>query len=642
MCGITGFFSNYQIPREYFAAHALISHRGPDDEGFVAGNKCGCKEPFRLCGDKTKGKWRNSEYFNDFHGSYNWILGHHRLSILDLSDRGHQPFSDKTGRFWLVINGEIYNYKELRTELEQFGYIFHSETDSEVALNSYIHWGLDCFNRFNGMWAFALFDTLNKELILCRDRFGIKPLYYHFGEKDFLLASEAKFFKPLLNLTVNNELAAEYISTCHLDHKAETLYREIFQIPPAHYAIYDYSNHTLQFHKYWSIDDVLVDKTLDYRSTVAKFGELFNSSIDLRMRSDVSVGCLLSGGLDSTSIVSNIFSRGLFPECGFHSFTAAFHEEAYSEKSYVDDTGVRCKGLIGHFVYPDPKNLPDTIGNLLYMLDFPVRSLAVYSQSLLYKLVRDSSPVVVLLNGQGGDELFGGYTAHYYSLILSYMLQGDIRRALAEARKYTGIRNEDTVTLAKNLTWQFLIHFFNAYLKIKRPSANPYFKKRLFLDPVSFHRDPFENALRSNLCFSALPEYLRYEDRNSMASSLESRLPFLDYRIVELAYTIPHEFKISEGVNKKIVRDTVSSYTTPSVVGRRDKMGFISPQELWQKTELRDLMTEVIRASWDVPFLDRRKLLRGFQNYLDGLDSNWPFWWRVFCYIYWLEVVCEK
>jgi len=453
-----------------------------------------------------------------------------------------------------------------------------------------------------------------------------------------MFASEAKFFKPLLKLNIDQKIAAEYIAYCHLDHRQDTFYEEIKQFPAAQYASYSYRDHSLSFHKYWSINRIKKNDSLSLEDAKEQFNELFSSSIDLRMRSDVPVGCLLSGGLDSTAIVCNLHNRSKLPSDGFHSFSADFIEEPFSEKKYIDQTIANCQGLIPHFVYPDANNIRDNLNHLLWTQDFPLRSLSVYSQNLLYRDVRQNSSVVVLLNGQGSDELFGGYGSHYYSLIFSKLLDLKLKDVLNDSRWFIENRNTSSQSIVINLLKQSILRFLNKGFHFRRSNNNPLFSTKLPSDVVSFHNDPLEDELRTNLLYTSLPEYLRYEDRNSMAYSLESRLPFLDYRLVEWALTLPNEFKIHNGINKRIVRESVKSYTTKSVIERTDKMGFVSPQELWQRTVMKDLMTAVIHSNWNIPFLIRKKVLNRFDSYIQGKESNWPFWWRIFCYIYWMDM----
>jgi len=631
-------FSFSIISSEYYKSHTLLDHRGPDDEGFIAGYK-DSSEVTSLSGNKTKGRWKNLPHILKNHSQMNWIMGHHRLSILDLSENGHQPMTDESARYWLCLNGEIYNYKEVRDELIQYGFSFFSNTDTEVILKAFIHWDVECFSKFNGMWALALYDKMNSRLILSRDRLGIKPLYYHYGREQFLFASEAKFFKPLVNLSIDQKIAAEYIALCHLDHRQDTFYEEIKQFPAASYAIYSYSDHALSFHKFWSIDKIEKNDAINLQVATEQFEDLFSSAIDLRMRSDVPVGCLLSGGLDSTAIVCNLYNRDKFPTDGFHSFSADFHEKQFSEKKFIDQTISNCRGLNPHFVYPDPNNVNKDLSQLLWVQEFPLRSLASYSQYLLYRFIGQNSPVVVLLNGQGSDELFGGYTSHYYSLIFSKLLDLHFKGALNESRWFTEKRNISNQSVLRYLIVQSILRFLSKKFNFRRSLKNQYFSVKFTNESFSFQNDPFENELRANLLYASLPEYLRYEDRNSMAYSLESRLPFLDYRLVEWAISLPNEFKIHNGMNKRVVRESVKAYTTKSVINRTDKMGFVSPQELWQRTVMKELMMDIIHSDWNIPFLIKGKIISGFDSYMQGSENNWPFWWRIFCYISWMNTV---
>jgi asparagine synthase (glutamine-hydrolysing) len=635
MCGIDGIFSSSVVSNLYYTAHKLLDHRGPDDEGFIAGYK-NSSEVNVLSGDKTTGKWKLLPHILENNSEKNWVMGHHRLSIVDLSENGHQPMIDESGRYWLCMNGEIYNYKELRDELTQYGYSFFSNTDTEVVLKAFIKWDVGSFNKFNGMWALAIYDKIDRRLILSRDRLGIKPLYYHLDKEQFIFASEVKFFKPLIKLNIDQNVAAEYIAQCYLDHRQDTFYQEIKQVPAAHYAIYSYEDHFLRFHKFWSIDGIEKVDRMDFQEAEEQFENLFSSAIDLRMRSDVPVGALLSGGLDSTAIVCNLYNRGKFPTYGFNSYSADFLEKQFSEKIFIDQTVANCHGLNPFFIYPDPNNLKDDLSQLLWIQEFPFRSLAVYSQHLIYKTIKQSSPVVVLLNGQGSDELFGGYTTHYYSLISSKIFHLKLKDALNNSRWFLKNRNISKKSLIKYLLKQSILRIFTKNLHFIRALTNPYFST--FPNNLAFfHDDPFENELRTNLLYASLPEYLRYEDRNSMAWALESRLPFLDYRLVEWAFSLPDDFKIYNGMNKRIVRESVKAYTTKSVIERKDKMGFVSPQELWQRTVMKEFMTEVIHSNWEIPFLLKEKVMNGFDSYMRGSKNDWPFWWRIFCYIYWMR-----
>ena len=231
MCGITGAFDRDALDlRRLYAAHATLAHRGPDDEGFRAGS--GADDPgASYSGDRTTGRWRELDHLQAA-GATRWVLGYHRLAIIDLSEDGHQPFAGRGGRRWLVYNGEIYNYRELRAELEALGHEFATSCDTEVVAQAFDEWGSGCFSRFNGMWALAIYDTDTRRLVLSRDRFGVKPLYYHHGPTALLFGSEIKFLAGLIDLGLDETAAAEYLADSRIDHRPETLHPEVRQLPP--------------------------------------------------------------------------------------------------------------------------------------------------------------------------------------------------------------------------------------------------------------------------------------------------------------------------------------------------------------------------------------------------------------------------
>ena len=635
MCGITGYIGKKAIKTDaFYAAHQTLRHRGPDDEGFI------------LYQENRLANFRGRDtisYFSDIPDlnsveEASLILGHRRLSILDLSWHGHQPMKDETGRYCLVYNGEIYNYIEIRNELRGLGHKFESNTDTEVVLKAFIQWGENCFSRFNGMWALALLDLSMRTLILSRDRFGIKPLYYSQWNGGFFFASEVKFFRQLHPLTVDEQVAAEYIANCYLDHREQTLYSEVKQLLPAHQAILNVDTLNLKICPYWSISNVSVKQNLSLEDATREFDHLFTDAITLRMRSDVPVGSLLSGGLDSSAIVCNLHHHDRFPKQGFYSFSADFEEKRFSEKNFVEVTGKRCKGLVSQFTYPNIDDIAENLRTLLWYQDFPFRSFSVHAQNAVYRLVKESSSVGVLLNGQGGDELFGGYHNHYLSSIESDLLNGKWTSAYNESKWLTRHRSQSRSRLLSTLIQRILFRKFAKLCKSGERKLHPVFKKQKIFNTPRFHPDPFQDSLQFNLCFSALPEYLRYEDRNSMAYSKESRLPFLDYRLVEWAFSLPNNFKILNGVNKRIVRLAVRTYTPKAVVERKDKMGFVTPQEVWQKTKFSSLLESAINEL-ELTFLDRRKIRNQYIKYLAGDKSlNWGFWWRYMCFYLWLQI----
>ena len=633
MCGISG-IANWQHPvllENYYQAHLELRHRGLDGEGFflVRGN-----EQLHLRGGDSIPELSALPHI-EAERAANVVLGHRRLSIIDLSAAGHQPMVSQTGRYTMVYNGEIYNYLELREELRRLGAEFRSESDSEVILVALEYWGERCFARFNGMWAIVVYDAQERRLILCRDRFGIKPLYYSLIGQTLYFASEAKF---LLNYVPARQYrpdrVIEYLVHNVTDHHEESMFAGVNQLQPAHWAIFDEQG--LRTERYWQLPARTQPARFDLAGAVAQLRELLQSAVQLRLRSDVPVGSLLSGGLDSTVIVclacALLDQQG--DDAGFDFFSAVFREQAYSERPYIEDT-VAQTGRSIHWIYPDPNALAAQLDQMLYHQEFPFRSLSVFSQwTIMHDVGR--TPIKVLLNGQGSDELFGGYTAHYYALIAEY---------LRRWQPLTAWRQLSSIVHARQMRLpQALASTANQLVKVSTLGNRFAHRELPYLNqpyrPANgWERDPdiFHDMLVRNLTFSALPEYLRYEDRNSMAATLESRLPFLDYRLVEWAMQLPMDMKIEGDVSKRVLREMAQPLIPASVSQRTDKMGFVSPQPVWQRDMLAPLIAEAFQADLPArfPFLVGAELQKHYEDYQAGRHDDWAWVWRVACLYYW-------
>ena len=623
MCGITGFFSyeNRTDAKAYYDAHLKISHRGPDDEGFLYKNAAG--EIEYLIGDDTIGELRTREHIKNKAPS-SLILGHRRLSIIDLSSAGHQPMTFE--RLSLVYNGEIYNYLELRSELQQHGYTFQTATDTEVFLKAYHCWGTDAFNRFNGMWAAAIYDHDEKRIVLTRDRFGIKPLYYTTRDDSLVFGSEIKFVASFMDgLHVNPEAVYDYLRFNYIDHGSDTFFREIKQLEPNSYMVY--SKEGVCIEKYW-------DLSTNNGVSIEEIEKSLNSAVSLRLRSDVEVGSLLSGGIDSSTILGIIDHHGLAET--LQTFSAVFEEEAFSEKKYIDAFQAKHVRLKKHFIYPKAENLASSLDELLYTQEEPFRSLSVYSQYLIYRHIHETSSVKVLLNGQGADEIFTGYTNDYYVYMLELLRSLKLKTFVREFSAFKQNRKISSVSLAKQLLFGAL-----RYIGTRKDKYGIFLHKREARPRKRKFKNLLTQSLWNSLTVSALREYLRYEDRNSMRFSLESRLPFLDFNVVNNAFSLKDGDKISDGVSKIALRRIAQDKIPEDTLNRKDKMGFVSPQELWQKTVLKeelDAAFEEIGRSGLFRFLDHGKIVDIYRQYqLKKLD-DWAFVWRVYCLYKWKKV----
>ena len=495
MCGVSGFYSltGTLDAKSYYQAHLTIAHRGPDDEGFYCINQF--SEALFSSGDDTDSRVDKSPHIAES-GDLKLVLGHRRLSIIDLSPAGHQPFH--IGSKILCFNGEIYNYLELRAELELLGVAFDTDTDTEVFLNAFIIWGEGAFKKFNGMWGAAIYDIDSKELLLVRDQFGIKPLYYLVDERGVFFGSEIKYFKSLGVLGSCNESAIyQYLRYAETDYDETTFFEGLFHVAPGEYV--KVSSTGISGGTFWSGEELLSDKS-DNHSLSADL----KRAVSVRLRSDVPVGSLLSGGLDSSLIVGITNEiRGLDR---FQAYSAVFNEEIYSEKKFID-LNASFLEFTPNFVYINPDDLTKHIEELLLIQETPFRSLAVLSQHLIYKQIAKDGKVKVLLNGQGADEIFTGYMEHYSYYFLDLLIAMKWKLLVDEFRAFCKNQNIPYSSAVTNVVTQLIANFVT-----KRD------KYRFFKKSFSRKKEEIRNRnstylkkrLYRGLAFSPLKEYLRY------------------------------------------------------------------------------------------------------------------------------------
>ncbi|AII13932.1 asparagine synthase (glutamine-hydrolyzing) [Campylobacter iguaniorum] len=622
MCGISGFFSyqNTCKTKKYYQAHKKIAHRGPDDEGFIFRNENNTFE--FLSGDDTIEELKGYAHIVSKNSS-SLLLGHRRLSIIDLTPLGHQPFVFEN--LYLVYNGEIFNYIELRDELIALGYDFNTNSDTEVFLKAYHCWGVESFNKFNGMWAAAIYDRDEDNIVLTRDRFGIKPLYYSIINNNLIFGSEIKFISSFFDkLESNQQMIYEYLRFNHIDHTKQTLFKDIYELEPSTFMIYSKEN--IKIKKYFELFDVESSKDIIER--------YLKESIKLRMRSDVEVGSLLSGGIDSSAILGIINKEKYISK--FQTFSAVFYEEQFSEKMYIDEFVAENLDLKKHFIYPNIANFNEIIDELIYIQEEPFRSLAVFSQYEIYKYIKENTNVVVLLNGQGADEIFTGYTKFYYIYFLELLRTCKFKLFLNEIFSFKKNRSLSFMNILMQLIKTLISIFMPRKDKYKIFNGNFMPTK-----PFNKFRDLLKNNLYQNLTFSALREYLKYEDKNSMRFSLESRLPFLDYRLVLSIFSLSNQDKIRDGISKFTLRQILKNKIPQKTLDRKDKMGFVSPQEIWQRTILKDdldLAFGDIKQNGLFGFINTKKLIDMYNSYQEGKDQDWAFIWRVYCLYKWKKV----
>lgn len=629
MCGISGIY-NLKIgePADCLLLKDMtdvLRHRGPDDEGYVLLNSDDGAYKELIGADtvsELKNNFQDISSLNNVPHHFDVAFGHRRLSIIDLSSSGHQPMSNEEKSIWIVYNGEIYNYIELREELEGIGHVFNSKTDTEVIIHAYEEWGVECLQRFNGMWAFSIWDCNKKKLFCARDRFGIKPFYYFYDRGRFIFASEIKsLLESDIERDPNDLIIFDYLAFGLQDHTEFTFFEGVNQLKPAHYLIV--GNGELQIERYWNIKVNDEIKSAG-NGEGSEFYDLFEDSIKLRLRSDVPIGTCLSGGLDSSSIVC-VANRFISDKKRQKTFSSCFDDEKFDERRYIEDV-IEETGADKNYIFPDAGALLDEIEDLIYYQDEPFGSLSIYAQWSVMKKASES--VKVLLDGQGGDELLAGYLEYYASFF----------KMLFFSKKYS--------LLMKELVCFLSLHPGSVYELFTKMRLRKKRKGMLSQEFASGYRDRevkyVENLslkLLNDLTVSKLPALLHYEDRNSMAFSIESRVPFLDYRFVEYAASLPLSQKTKNGETKTVLRSAMDGVIPESIRRRQDKMGFVTPEEVWMQTVLKDWVVGIVssdsfknRGYWNA-----ESVLKGFEGVCAGRERYTSDLWRYVCLELWLR-----
>ncbi len=530
-------------------------------------------------------------------------LGHRRLTILDLSSAGAQPMQDTKKQVVIVYNGEVYNYLELRRELVTKGYTFLSGTDTEVVLNAFLEWGTDCLKRFNGMFAFAIWDKRTSELFIARDRLGIKPLYYYLNNTSFVFASEVKaVLKGIGKIPkLNNHLIDLYMSFGYIPGDS-TLHNGVKRLMPGHFLLYKEGNITIQ--KYWDLSfEKSHDRGLNYYVDKAKF--LLNDSIELRLRSDVPLGIFLSGGLDSSAVVALLASRVQEPLKTYsvaYDFGKEYNETKYSRKI------AKLFNTDHHEYILTPSEFVNFIPEYVYYMDEPVTEAAAISLYHIARLARKD--VTVVLSGEGSDEIFAGYDFYFYNCIIEKIRQlfgGRGTKALSQfvnclpglpklkkychlsttplAERYRGISSyEDKVK--RNL---YTDDFFLVVHSHKFDLSS--YQRSLF--NKTSDADPLSRMLYFDTKTWLVDDLLIKADRMSMAASLELRVPFLDYRLVEFAAKMPSNYKLRGRTTKYILKKMMADLLPNEIINRK-KMGFPTPLKLMFQRELYEYARDLL------------------------------------------------
>lgn len=641
MCGIAGIINIEGIDPSYLQVMSkTLRHRGPDDEGFCVLSNSAPELFFK--GNDTISELSALPHISEHiqKSFYQIGLVHRRLSILDLSAAGHQPMTYNHNKYTIVFNGEIYNYKELKSELSQKGFQFTSDSDTEVILAAYNYWGENCVNQFVGMWAFAIYDSDKQQLFLSRDRFGIKPLYYFQNQTTFVFASEIKALLALDSVKPEADMKSvfEYISFGTTTDSSANLYKNVQLLQPSHNLVINVTTLKTNTVRYYNLEEQVNNYKLPTDNTIEKvFKETLNTSIDLHLRSDVSIGSTLSGGLDSSTIVAMAASKMHGQQ--FKTFTAAYAEKEIDESDFARKAIADYKNIDAHFTYPDIKTYWKDFDRLIWHQDLPINSTSMFAQWEVMKLANQQN-VKVLLDGQGADEILGGY----YNFAGIYLIE---KLKNLKIKSFFKEKNELQQKFSPNINntlgravYYFTPEYMQRHIRSKKrlgmgSISQKYQQGLSTIDVPARGGRSFKEQSLLSIQFG-LQDLLRYEDRNSMAFSIESRVPFLDHRLVELSIALKNDWKINNGWTKYILRKTAEPILNKEVVWRKYKMGFLTPQKIW-KLQSKEELNQFINDTTIPDFLDRDYLLK--LNNADINDSSHlSEFWKLVSFLKWAEV----
>ena len=590
MCGISGIINkNNKSVEELLILQMtdIIAHRGPDSSG-----------------------------------SYlykNIAFGHRRLSILDLSSSGHQPMK-YLDDLVITYNGEIYNFIEIREELIQKGYIFDSNSDTEVILKAYHCWGKTCVNYFNGMWSFSILDIKQKIIFCSRDRFGVKPFYYIEKNDLFAFGSEiSQLLTFLPNKILNKKVALDYLISGIEECSNETFFKDIYLLKGGHNLVFDLQTNSYEIERYYNL------KLSDQKNTsVDDYIQELKRSITLRLRSDVKVGTCLSGGIDSSTISS--FASKLYQNSNekFMAIHAKSSEYKTDESEFAKIVS-KIANINLNFVEPSYSDFKSNILSIIKIQQEPFGSLSIIMQYFVFKKAKELG-CIVMLDGQGGDETLLGYERYYPAIVKS-------KKGIAKLKALLQSSKNSRLSLLDTIKYQY--YFSNYKLRLKRLKfKNSFYKSEILneyeseeLRIISESYNDISILQKNEIESSQLPHLLKYEDRNSMANSIESRLPFLDYKLVELSLNTNNSLKIKDGWTKFILRKAAETILPKEIVWRKNKLGFNAPEKTWTKEFENEMIKEIQQSEILNNFIHFKKL------YFKNLDLRTK--WRLYNFSAW-------
>lgn len=593
--------------------NATTRHRGPDDTGTLVTERVS--------------------------------LGANRLSIIDLSEAGHQPMKyEAEGRvLWIVYNGEIYNFQELRDELVSLGLTFESKSDTEVILASFFKWGFDCVKKFVGMWAFCIYDEKNSQLFLSRDNNGIKPLYYYLDSNHLVFSSEIKgIFVHDIPRIPNEGILFDYLFYNLIDHKEDTFFQSIKRIMPGNNALYDLNSKKMKVWRYEDWEERVKDVKTTPEDKVEEFRELFTKAVQFRLISDVPIGTCLSGGIDSSSITCCM--RELMPRADIKTFSLVFPGLPIDESSYQEAV-VKAANAQRFTISFNADDLLADLEDFIKTQEEPFIGLSIYSHYKVMELANQNS-MKVLIDGQGADEMLAGYD--YFASFYGYELLRKLRLGtlvnelwkFGNGPKRKTFRNFVGLLLPTGLKRSI-------FLREKRYLSKPFVERHLHEQQARFKRSGLNESLMDAMENYPLPALLRYEDKNSMRWSIESRVPFVDPQLIAYCASLESKQKIRNGKTKFILREAMEPIIPKIVLERRDKIGFGTPDRLLAQSGAAKELIESILASqsfqqrpyWNSQIVSEQYARKGYvgSNIFSGDEL-----WRLIIVELWLRIWIEQ
>lgn len=574
-----------------------LSHRGPDGEGFMTYSDKGVRTYYRTMRPQLKENyypWLPHKALPESLDTVQLAFMHRRLSIIDLSAGGHQPMCDPSKQIWLTFNGEIYNYPELKKELQGLGHEFLTGSDSEVLIAAYKQWQEDCVLRFNGMWSFVIFDVNQQKLFASRDRLGVKPFYYVNNDAAFAFASEQKALVKsgfANGKAVEKELAA-YLVKGALERSEDNFFEGITELMPGHNLVVDLRTSQVASRAYYQLAQSItnVNESKSDKELIHLVWQGLEDAVRLRLRSDVEVGTCLSGGIDSSALAVIMARQTMRP---VHCFTSIFPGETFNEESFAESICLKIKGQ-HHKIAPDAKSFFHDLDELIYSQDVPIWSTSTYAQHLVMRQVAHHE-IKVVLDGQGADELFGGYHHHFMARWNQLLAEGQRRVVIKEL-----------LSAGKSIPLP-LAFYMNQKLKgfINPQDAiySRYFKTDFtaLANGANEHiyKTSLNDQLKDDIERTRLKIFLKCEDRAGMWHGVESRTPFSDdLPLIETAFSFDGKRKIKNGISKYFLREAVKPFLPEEIYNRYDKKGFEAPMKSWLLPKKTAILEEIASANF--------------------------------------------